>query len=262
MTWKNGMALCTVFCLAAGAANAQVTSINGFVSNTRNFNDFGGSTLSSSANYAAGTLTVSESNFGGPGNFANRHRYFFSADGGATAYALNNQDYFDLEFDLNLNVNNMNLAEAGFYSETFVGGEPRFIAKANDAVFAFDSWLPFVFGGGYGNNVTTRMRMIYNPGSGSGGIQSEAATCSFYRDGNLLATVQAGNFNSPDFVNGYFTGSWFGFYAQFSPKKDVNGVALPDASATLTISNITLVPAPGALALVGFAGLAAARRRR
>jgi MYXO-CTERM domain-containing protein len=248
----------------AGAAQADVTTVNGYFNNTRNFNDFPTSTLSSSSNFGAGTIDVTESNFGnhGTGTFANRHRYLFSSNGGASSYALANQDFFDLSFDIRVKATNMNLVEGGFYSDTFVGGEPRYIVKANDASFAFDAWLPFVFAGSYGNDVTTRLRMIYNPGSGSGGTQSVASTVQFFRDNVDLGTYNAGNFNSPDFINGYADGSIFGFYCTFSPKTDANGNALPDSAAEMHISNISLTPAPGAVGLLGLAGIIAGRRRR
>ncbi len=248
----------------AGAASADVTSVNGFKTNYRNFNDFPTSTLVTSANYAAGTIDIAESNFGnhGAGTFANRHRVLFSGDSGATAYPLGNQDYFDLSFDIRVKATNMNLTEGGYYSDTFIGGEPRFIVKANDACFAFDSWLPFVWGGTYGNDVLAKLRVIYNPGSGSGGTQTIPATMQFFRDGVDLGTVIAGNYNNPDFVNGYADGSIFGFYATFSPKTDAQGNALPDSAAEMHISNISLVPAPGATAFLGLAGLVMTRRRR
>jgi len=251
----------TVLALA-GVASADVTTINDFKNNFRNFNDYPSSTLVASSNYGAGTVDLVESNFGAGGAFANRHRVFFSNDSGASNYALGNQDYFDLSFDIRVKATDMNLVEGGFYSDTFIGGEPRFIAKANDAVFAFDSWLPFVFGGAYGNDVVTKLRMIYNPGSGSGGIQTVASTVQFFRDGTDLGTYNAGNFNSPDFINGYADGSNFGFYATFSPKTDGMGNALPTAAAEMHISNMTIVPAPSALALVGLGGMVMARRRR
>jgi hypothetical protein len=62
-------------------------------------------------------------------------------------------------------------------------------------------------------------------------------------------------------VNGYADGSIFGFYAQFSPQLDALGNALPTAAAEMHISNIVLVPTPGALALLGVAGLCVRRRR-
>ena len=253
---------CAALCVVAGAAQAQIASINSFNNNPRNFNDYPSSSLSYSSNFGAGTVDITESNFGTGGAFANRHRTFFSNNGGGTAYGLNNQDYFDVSFDIRVKATNMNLVEGGFYSDTFVGGEPRYIVKANDASFAFDAWLPFVFAGSYGNDVTTRLRMIYNPGSGSGGTQADPSTVTFFRDGTNLGTFNAGNWNSPDNLNGYANGSVFGFYATFSPKTDGAGHALPDAAAEMHISNMVVVPAPGVLGMLGLAGLAVGRRRR
>lgn len=252
----------TTLLALAGVASADVTTINGFRNNFRNFNDYPTSTLVASSNYALGTVDIVESNFGAGGPFANRHRVFFSNDAGATNYSLSNQDYFDLSFDIRVKATDMQSVEGGFYSDTFIGGEPRFIVKANDACFAFDSWLPFVWGGAYGNDVLAKLRMVYNPGSGSGGVQTTASTVQFWRDGVDLGTYNAGNFNVPDFVNGYADGSNFGFYAQFQPKTDGQGNALPTAAAEMHISNMTIVPAPGATAFLGLAGLAMTRRRR
>lgn len=248
----------------AGAASADVTTIDGFKDNFRNFNDYGTSTLSATSNYGAGTIDIVESNFGPhtAGTFANRHRVMFSADSGASNYSLGNQDYFDLSFDIRVKATNMRAVEGGYYSDTFIGGEPRFIVKANDACFAFDSWLPFVWGNTYGNDVLAKLRVIYNPGSGSGGIQTIPSTMQFFRDGVDLGTVNAGNYNSPDNVNGYADGSIFGFYAQFSPQIDGNGDALPGAAAEMHISNISIVPAPGVTAILGLAGMVVTRRRR
>jgi hypothetical protein len=253
-----------VACLTISGACADVSSVNSFRENTRNFNDFPSSTLVAASNYGAGTVSVTESNFGNApgGSFANRHRIFFSNTGGATNYPLQNSDGFDLSFNINLTAQNMRLAEAGFYSDTFVGGEPRYIVKANDAAFAFDAWLPFVFAGSYGNGVTTNLRMVYAPGSGQGDGQAVASTVTFYRDGTDLGTFNAGNFNSPDFLNGYANNSVFGFYMTFSPNIDANNNADPNAFASAVITDIVLVPSPSAAALLGLAGLGALRRRR
>ena len=82
----------------AGAASADVTTVNGFRNNFRNFNDYPTSTLAASSNFGAGTVDIVESNFGphGGGTFANRHRVFFSSTLGVTDYPVANQDYFDL----------------------------------------------------------------------------------------------------------------------------------------------------------------------
>ncbi|MBX3356800.1 MAG: hypothetical protein KF745_00070 [Phycisphaeraceae bacterium] len=249
--------------MAASGAMAQINTINSFRNNFRNFNDFPNSNLVASSNYGAGTVSISENNFGQgntPTAFANRHRVLFSNNGGANNYALQNSQSFDLSFDLNLTATAVRLAEAGFYSDTFVGGEPRYIAKAGDAVFAFDAWLPFVFAGGYVNGTTTNMRFAYNAGDGA--ANTIPATVTVYRDAVNLGTFNAGNFAAPDFLNGYADGSIFGFYATFSPIIDANGLADPNASASLTLSNIQLVPAPGAAATLALASLVAIRRRR
>jgi hypothetical protein len=250
--------------LSATGALAQINSINSFRNDFRNFNDFPLSNLTASSNYAAGTVSISESNFGqgnSPNAFANRHRVLFSNNGGASNYALQNNQGFDLSVTVSVSTTSARLGEAGIYFDTFVGGEPRFIAKANDAVFAFDAWLPFVFGGGYVSGTPTTLRWIYTPGDGA--ANTVPATVHFFRDGTDLGTYNAGNYQVPDFRNGFADGSIMGFYATFSPNIDANGLADPTASASATFSNIQLVvPAPGAACGLLLLGLAARRRRR
>jgi hypothetical protein len=256
-TWATAALVC-----AASGAMAQINTINSFRNDFRNFNDFPASSLTASSNFAGGSASISEQSFGQGvgGQFANRHRVLFSNTAGASSYALQNSQGFDLSVNVTLNAHNCRLAESGIYFNTFVGGEPRFIAKANDAAFAFDAWLPFVFAGSYTTGSTTNLRWIYTPGDG--GANTVPAQVTFFRDGTNLGTFNAGNFQAPDFLNGFANGSIMGFYATFSPNIDANGLADPTASASVTFANIHLVPAPGAAGALALLGLTGLRRRR
>lgn len=255
----NKFAVISVLAVAGSAFAGSVASINSVAVTPRIFNDRPDSTLAITNNFPS-SVQIAESNFG-PGGFANRHSAYFSNDGGASAFDFNYEDGFAITVTVN-RVSSTNVAvEAGIHSDLF--GFGYFGQLPNGEIAAFGSIFPFhSFGVVPGINPIT-LRMLHFPGGGNGvdplplGAQASAFEYQYSSDGGLtwvssglkpLGGTEGGiPSNFPFFI---------GFGAQH------NAAAEEGAVADTIFSNISVVPTPGAAALLGLAGLAGLRRRR
>lgn len=196
-------------CVFAGLAGAQVDAISGVLVDARNFNDFPGSELAIVEAFPQ-VVRVREEEFGASRGFANRHRFFYTADG-VSQFVFDNQTAFDISIDVLLDGGTDTGKEAGFYFDRF--GEPRFLVKGDGEVAAFDGAFPFFsFGNVYEPGTTARMRVIYRPGSGPDMVTP--ATIEYRFNG-----MSSGRLEFSNLENGMIDGTVGGFYAQFAPDR-------------------------------------------
>src|SRR6266496_3362017 len=164
MTFLRRCACCGIFIglVVANAAHAQVTTINSANINPRAFNDIPGATLTTVSNYAA-LISFNEQNVSQSGGFANRDRWNFSNNGGTSAYAFANNDFFQVSMTLTLTASAITpRKEAGFLLST-IGGDGQFIVNTDGhEVVAFGGPLPFyAFPSTFNSGDTLTLGMTY-----------------------------------------------------------------------------------------------------
>ena len=244
--------------LSAGSAFASPSTINAVYEQTRIYNDFTTSTLNVTNNYAT-SVNLQESDYtddGVGGNFANKHAFWFSDDGGVTPFDYNYGDAFFMQVSVVDNSTGIGGVEVGFNADLFgfgfFGG-----GLGGGEIAAFGSTLPFhSFGTGLytaGDNLD--LIMIYRPGPAEFG--APVSTMEYRYQVNGGGWTSSGLIPYGNGEGGIPSGGWsqlFGFGAQFN--NPIGG------SADVTFSNIVAVPAPGAASLLGLGGLLVARRRR
>jgi PEP-CTERM motif len=235
------------FMVLAGSVSAAVTDIDSMVIVERNWDDFPNSALVTTNNYPT-TVQFDESSFDPPdlgtGLYANQHQAWFSADAGATRYAFQNNEGWELSVDVNLDslIDGSRRKEAGIRMDTKIGGEGIFMVATDGEIASFGSFFPFNstnvpgsdFGGSvtpYVNGTTVNLKLIYIPGDGV--AATIPATMEFFVDG--LSAGPQEIFNTE---NGVIDGSELGFYAQNAI--DADNIAT-DAVVT-TFTNISLTP--------------------
>ena len=225
--------------VAANGAYAQVGTIDSARYSPREFNDVPGSTLTVMSNYP--TL-ISFADFGvsAATGFANRHVWRFSSDGGTTAFQFQNNEFFQVSMTLTLTASAITpRKEAGFLLST-IGGDGQFIVNTDGhEVVAFGGPLPFyAFPATYDSGETITLGMTY------------------FQDNGVNSIIYSANgVNSPvlPFTNveqGIINGSTLGGYFQI-----VNAPGDPLNSGTAVFENITIVPEPSTIALLGLVGL-------
>lgn len=258
------------FIAAAGAAGTvlagTVGNINGVVDASRTFNDFPNSNLSVLNNYPS-SVTISESDFG-IGNFANRHIMWFSADAGSTRVDFDYADAFDLSITVDLDSSNVEGREAGFQADLF--GFGFFGVLPNGEIAAFGSILPFQSFGVVANPLDpVNLRMIHRPGDGDGtveGVGSIPSTIEYlYDTGSGWVTSGQIAFNTGEggIPDAFSFNLGFGIQARGTHGTLGGKDEIPGTPYSVLFSNIrTEVPAPGAVGVLGLAGLMGLRRRR
>jgi hypothetical protein len=255
-------AILSALMVASGAAMATgVGDVAGFADQPRLFNDFGGSTLNYASNWAAGSVSIQESNYGS-GGWANRHAAWWGDAAGSAKTDFDFGDGFDASFTMQVNASDVGNVEAGFQADLFGFGLFG-VLTASGEIAAFGSVLPFhSFGTGlYNNGDVLQLRMIHRPGVGDGLSVATVPSTMEYLYNNVTqgsGWVSSGQkaFTTTEGGIPSFFNMFFGLGAQIN-QPQANG------SVEINFSDFTLaVPAPGAVALLGLGGLAAARRRR
>ena len=228
-----------LLCLAAGtAAYAQVTTINSAMVTSRVWNDIPGASFSSSGTYPS-LIQFSEFGVSAASGFANRDVWQFSSDGGASAYQLQNNDYFHASFDLKVTGSPISpRKEAGFLLSTTGVGDIQLIVNTDGhEVVQFGGISFYSFSGAslvsYNSGDTINLGMHYFlAGDGNNALQ-------FYANGNASPVYEF----APGF--GIGNGSTLGGYFQI-----VNDSANPFNSGIAAFQNINIVPEPSTLALL------------
>jgi uncharacterized protein (TIGR03382 family) len=280
----------------AGVAQAQFSGL-GVYTQQRFFNDFPGSTLSVSNNLATGgSLLISDTVRAGLADrplgattlgFANRHDSFIT-DNGNTPYAFQNANSFTLSTDLRIGTTgNARLPrrEGGFFFRNpqvgYIGGNPAngTVNYTNEGLFlvstgqgdgsqpgevaVFGAELPFHgFGNVYDVGQWATISITYTAGSGS----NPATVQYFYSDANDNLSSPVLSFtNGNDLVLGNLSG--FGNGTNINLAAQLQRNAFIDDTTTFEYRNVningnTVVPTPGAAAVLGLGVLALGRRRR
>lgn len=237
--------------VVANGAYAQVNTINSAIINPREFNDVPGSSFSVVGNYSS-LIRFTDFGVSAPSGFANRHAWRFSNNAGASAYQFQNNDYFQVSMTLKLQANPISpRKEAGFLFNT-LGGDGQFIVNTDShEIVAFGGPLPFyAFASTYdaGETITLGMHYFLDSTTGLRSIQYSA-------DGVLSPILPFTNLEQ-----GIINNSTLGGYFQI-----VNDSSNPFNSGIADFQNISIVPEPSTLALLGLGiltlGFVVLRRR-
>jgi len=261
MTFLNrntGISTLIGLCLvAANGVYAQISSINSAVITPRVFNDYPGATGTYLNNYPT-SITLGESgefNTGSSG-FANRDEWFFSNNGGSSAYALGAFDFFTVSMTLNVTGATTVDNEAGFLIPNPPGGLPggdlQFIADPNSGFLGMFGGSGFWNSGltyTAGETVTLGMQYFYDSPNSVNAFQFWVNAGS----GNIYSPVQ--DLPSGDTLAGGNLGAYFQL-------QGVDNSAGPGTSGQAVFGNIT-IPEPSTIAFLGlgFAPLLLRRRR-
>jgi hypothetical protein len=267
-------AVVTGLCLAAAnGAYAQISSINSVIVVPRVFNDVPGATLTTFSSYPS--VTFVEQNVSGSG-FANRDVWYFSNNGGTSAYQIQANNYFNASFNVTLSGGSPGFdLEAGFLfsnpSGNF-GGDLQSLVTASGVVFqgGGPSYYPFSpAAGGF-------------PGAG-GSVPNYALGQTYTMGLNYVLDPNTGKNAFEYSVNGQFAASSAGNpYFDLGPGQSVGSLgdtlggyfqigqdpSNPSNAGLGVFSNIKITPAPEAstFALLSMGmvtlGTMVSRRRR
>lgn len=202
--------------------------------------------------------------------FANKHVGWFSDNGGASRFAANLAQSFTINFDVKIDcpvpggprkegglaVRNYRptlpwLEGNGFFDD----GE--ILVASDGEVAVFGAAMPFTgMGNVYTAGTTAHISFEYfapgvaDPTLGAYQLIFTDAVTGVHDSGLKIWGAES------DGVYGFNYGSQFGFLAQNQYIPVINDYS------DISYNNLHIVPAPGALALVGLGGLFAGRRRR
>jgi hypothetical protein len=254
-----GIALAAV---AGSAVATDFSTINSFKSEERIFNDFPTSSLVSTnafpslvydEDFAAGTI----------GNFANKHVGYLSNDGGATRFQNNYWQSWALDFTVKIEAPaGQPRKEAGIevrnprprlgYTD-----EGQVLIASDGEVAVFGGVMPFTgLGNVYTLGTTASVKFEYfAPGTVDAVVGAYRLTFTDAVTGVHSSGLKLWGLES-DGLYGFNDGAEFGLKAQNTRNPFI------DDSSTITYGGVTVIPAPGTLALLGIAGVAAGRRRR
>jgi len=238
--------------LVIHGANAQVSSINSTVIQSRVFNDVPGATFTG-VNDSPTVIALGEYGVSKPTGFANRDVWRFSNDG-ANPYQFQANDYFQATFTLNLTGLPVSpRKEAGFMFSTGSSGDIQFLVNTDGhEVVQFGGISFYSFNANNGITYTSGTRIVLG--------------LSYFLDANGKNALQfsANGVNSPifEFASGALdigSGSTLGGYLQV-----VNDPANPANTGLALFENISIVPIPepGTFALLSLGSLALLLRRR
>jgi hypothetical protein len=263
-----GGSFCAALCALPGSVLAQVSTINSATIDPRVFDDVPSATLTTVNNYPS-AISFTEQNVSGSG-FANRDVWYFSNNGGASAYEPGFADYFQASFGLKVTGGDPGLdIEAGFLLSDpsgEIGGDLQSLVTGAGVVVQFGgpSYYPFSpAAGGY-------------PGAG-GSVPNyvEGQTYNMLLDYTVDPNTHVNAFEYA--VNGQYAASSAGDpYFDLGPGVGLGNVgdALggyfqiqqnpndPTNTGEAVFSNINIVPEPTTLALLGVGVPLLLRRRR
>ena len=247
-------ALVGVCLTVAGGAYAQITSINSAFMDPGVFNDISGATRVDVPSYP-GSIFMAELNVSKPTSGGlNRDVWYFSNNGGASAYAFQNNDYFNASFNLTLTgsgTSGVDL-EAGWLfsnpSGSFGGDLQSIVTSAGVAVqFGGPSYYPFSpAAGGFpgaggsvpnyalGQTYTMGLNYVIDPNTGRNAFEySVNGQFAASSPGNIYFDLGAGvgiGDLGPNPLGGYF--------------QIGNDPSNPNNSGEAFFSAIKIVPAP------------------
>jgi hypothetical protein len=258
------LAVAGVCMAAASGAYGQISSINSAVIDQRVFNDYPGATGTYLNNYAS-SITLGEAgeyNTGSSG-FANRDEWFFS-NNGTSAYTLGANDYFAASMTVDVTGTTTVDNEAGFIIPNppngLPGGDLQFIADPNSGFLGMFGGSGFWNSGltyTAGEKVTLGMEYFFDTANSENAFQFWVNAGS----GNIYSPVQDMPVNPSTSQLYDLSGANLGAYFQLQGVDNSSG---PGNSGQAVFGNIqiTAVPEPCTLALLGLGVLPLARRLR
>lgn len=276
-----------LFALVAAAGSAlagtDVNNINSLQVDNRFFNDFNNSTLNWGPAGNATTPAPLPTDDGvlplaggvewrdefaalstGQGSFANKHIAWLSSDGGATRHQGNKNQSFVLNFDVKIDVAAPGIRREGGLQvnnpRPALGftDEGQILIASDGEVAVFGGVMPFTgFGNVYTAGTTASVSFEYfAPGTADPVLGAYRLIFNDAVTGVHDSGMKFWGAMEPDGLFGFNFGTEFGFKAQNQR------IPIIDDFSDITYSNISIVPAPGAIALMGLGGLIAGRRRR
>jgi MYXO-CTERM domain-containing protein len=281
-----GAAVVTLIASAGAALASDISTVNGYNVQLRQFNDFptsqltygpaGSPTIAAPvpitaplAPFGAGVEFLEQFPAGTPGNFANRHVALFSNDGGATPFGMDQHQNFTVNVDVRMTgaAGDGSRKEGGlkFFNNRgggFIDEGEIMVASENGEVAAFGANLSFfTFGAGtYTPGQLAHLTFNYfGPGVNSFYASYQIIftdPVTGVHNSGILDFDHGGAVDPTNPANGFNSGSTLGFLDQNQRNPTINDFG--DAF----YGNPTVVPTPGAAALLGLGGLLASRRRR
>lgn len=255
--------------LAASVFAGDISQVNGVFMQNRVFNDFPSSTLVPTAAYPASVGWHEEFPAGTTGNFANKHLAYLSTDNGASAFGLDGNQGWTLSTSIRMNAPNaaprkegaLQIENPRYNNNPPFVDEGHVLVATDGEVAIFGGAMPFYtsnFTGGpwYTLGATSRLTFQYfapgvmDPVKGAIQVSMNDPILGFHQSPVLVWG------NEADGTVGFNTGTKIAFQAQNQRNPFINDFS------DIFYGDTSIVPAPGALALMGLAGLAASRRRR
>jgi hypothetical protein len=248
--------------VAVSAAQGQVSTINSAFIDPRVFNDIPTATLTTVDTYPS-LISFTEANVSGSG-FANRDVWYFSANGGTSAYQFQNNNYFHASFDVILTGGSPTKdIEAGFLfsnpTGNFGGDLQSLVTGAGVVVqFGGPSYYPFSpAAGGYpgvgasvpnyveGQTYLLGLNYVVDPGTGNNAFQ--------YSVNGLFAASSPGDtyFDLSPGVGIGGSGNYLGGYFQIGQDPTIPNNTGEAIFSNISISAVSAVPEPSSLALLG-----------
>jgi hypothetical protein len=274
---RTALAMVVLAGVASAASAQDISSVNGYQTYGRLFNDFQNSSLSiNGVNTPTGMSSpvigsisgVSSVQFneqfaqGEPGNFANKHVAWLSNDGGASRFQTNQFQSFTMSFSVNIAAPaGAPRKEAGievWQPRPALGfqDEGQVLIASDGEVAVFGGTMPFTgLGSVYTLGTTAQVTWEYfapgiqDPTKGAYRLTFVDAVTGAHSSGIKVWGTE------PDNIAGH-TGAFLGLKAQ-----NQRNPFIADSSV-ITYGNVSIVPAPAGVAALGLAGLAASRRRR
>jgi hypothetical protein len=242
--------LVVITVLAGVSARAQISTVNSVITTPREWNDIPDAGITTVSTYPS-LVSFTESGVSAATGFANRDVWRFSNDGGTTAYLFQDDDYFDVKFELTLTGDPISpRKEAGILFATTSSGDIQLIVNTDgNEVVQFGGISFYSFNANDG--------LSYNSGD------TITLGLSYFLSENGLNALQfsANEFQSPVFEFdpgvGIGNNSTLGGYFQIvnDPENPLNG-------GSAIFENIQIIPEPSVMALVGLGCLALLIRRR
>ncbi|MFH1747188.1 MAG: PEP-CTERM sorting domain-containing protein [Planctomycetota bacterium] len=256
--------------VAVVSSAAATPLIDSAIINTRLWNDDADSVLTTSNLYPS-LISIQDAVLDGDGaggEWANRHNFRLSANGGISEAVFMNDDAFEFYADVTItgpanSEGGLNLAP--WWSQPYDG---VFMANAaSGEVACFGGRLPFYsftsnHGMNYVKGTTVRMGLIYDPNSLT---ELDPGTIEYlytdtdnttYSSGILPFDMGNPAEDPPYGLWGILNDARLGGY--FLPQIDVGN---PDNWGQIDFGNMTYIPEPASVLLLGLAGLAVLRRR-
>ena len=242
--------LVAITLLAGVSARAQISTVDSVITTPREWNDIPDAVITTVSTYPS-LVSFTETGVSAATGFANRDVWRFSNDGGTTAYQFQDDDYFDLTFELTLTGDPISpRKEAGILFATASSGDIQLIVNT-------DGREVVQFGGISFYSFNASDGLSYNSGD------TISLGLSYFLSENGLNALQfsANEFDSPVFEfdpgAGIGNGSTLGGYFQIAndPANVLNG-------GSAVFESIQIIPEPSVMALVGLGCLALLFRRR